>query len=133
MTTTAPARPATRRRRSARRVVVGALATPPLVAWYLTAGGGIGAAGAVFAALVLVSAALAATTLASYVPARGGTWRGTLGCGPCDLVAGATVLAAPMLLSLQPLSASMAVVAVVATAFGLFQRRTTSTSTCSTT
>lgn len=135
MTTAAPERPAVRRRRvpSTRRVVVGVLAGPALLAWYLTAGGGAADAGVAFVALVAVSAALAAATVATYVPERGQSWRGTLGCGPCDVVAGATVLAAPLLLSFQPLDASMAVVAVAATAFGLFQRRTGATSTCSTT
>ncbi|RPF20774.1 hypothetical protein [Myceligenerans xiligouense] len=135
MSPTSPAREDVRRRGplSPRRVVVGVLATPALFAWYVTAGGGAAGAGAAFLTIVLVSAALAAATVATYVPARGESRRSALGCGPCDVVAGASVLAAPLLLSFDPLSASMAVVAVAATAFGLFQRRTTSASTCSVT
>ncbi|PFG41458.1 hypothetical protein ATJ88_0097 [Isoptericola jiangsuensis] len=121
--------PATvRRPRSRRRLAVGALALPLLLAWYVTAAGGPGHP--VTTVLLAVSAALGAATVATWVPPAGHTWRSVLGCGPCDVVAGATVVAPVLLLTSAPGSASMALVAVVATAIGLYQRRPAAAAAC---
>ncbi|MEG3614013.1 hypothetical protein [Isoptericola haloaureus] len=124
--TDAPPASARRRRPSARIVVVGALAAALLAAWYLTAGG---VPDPVYGGLVLVSAALGGATLATYVPPSGSTWRSRLGCGPCDVAAAATVVVPPILLAPAP-TATMALVAVAATGFGLFQRRDAAGASC---
>ncbi|NNU27217.1 hypothetical protein [Isoptericola sediminis] len=122
------ARPAARTRRpvSARRVVVGVLAATALAVWYVTAAGVPGAAAT---GLLVGSAAIGGSTLATYVPPTGTRWRAVLGCGPCDVAAAATVLVPPVLLAGSP-TATMAVVAVLATVFGRYQRRAAAATAC---
>lgn len=119
-----------RTRPSPRRIAAAIAATAALLVWYLTASGGFGSIAHL--ALVAASAALGGATLATYVPARGETWRASLGCGPCDLIAAGTVLIPAILLSTTPLSASMALVALLATAFGLVRRRAGAATSCAT-
>ncbi|WP_029253891.1 hypothetical protein [Paraoerskovia marina] len=117
-------------RPSPRRLIAGTLAAAVLLAWYLGASGGTGSL--VHLALVALSAGLGGAILASYVPERGEAWRSTLGCGPCDVVAAGTVLLPALLLGSAPLSASMALVAVLATTFGLVRRRAGTATSCPT-
>ena len=116
-----------------RRRLLAALALAPVVFAFLVQSGGgwTPAATTGWLALVVVAAVIGALTLASYVPARGQTWRDTLGCSPCAAVSGGTVIAAAFLLSAAPHEISTALPAVVVAIFGLVQR-TQSTTTCST-
>lgn len=113
-----------------RRLVVGALTAPALFLLLLGAGGGWAPTEPVWTALVGGAALVGATTLASYVPLRGEGVRSTLGCSPCAAASALTVLGAAFVLGSGPHQASMAVVALGLVAFGLYQRRTGTGTSC---
>lgn len=70
-----------------RRVASMAAVTPLLATGYVRAAGlSAGELSAAWLLLDLLAAALGASVLASYLPARG--WRPDLGCSPCAAVAG---------------------------------------------
>jgi len=70
----------------------------------------------------VMSAALAAGLLASYVPMPGSGRLLDAGCSPCAAVSGVAVLGSLMMRSTAPLEPGIAVVAVLLVAFGLAQR-----------
>lgn len=122
-----PARPAWGRRRL---VVAGALA-PGVLAVLVQAGGGwTPAVTPVWLGLVAAVSVVGALTLASYVPARGESWRDTLGCSPCAVVSGGTVLAAGFLVSQAPHQVGMVLPALAVVLFGLVQRTSSTRDAC---
>lgn len=102
----------------ARRWVAVALLLGPLTFLYSSVGG----LGGWVWPVALVTAALAAVLLASYLPLPGAGLRPDTGCTPCAGVSGLAVLGSLMMRSLAPGDAGIAVVAVGMVAFGLGQR-----------
>ena len=114
-----------------RRLLVGAVLAPALLALLVQAGGGWKAAVTPgWLALVAAVATTGALTLASYVPLQGETWRDTLGCSPCAVVSGGTVLAAAFLMSQAPHQAAMVLPALAVVLFGLVQRTSSTRQVC---
>lgn len=113
-----------------RRLVAGVLTAPALFLLLLGAGGGWAPTEPVWTAVVAAAALVGAITLASYVPLRGEGLRTTLGCSPCAAASALTVLGAAFVLGSGPHQASMAVVALGLVAFGLYQRRTGTGTSC---
>ncbi|MBE7701617.1 hypothetical protein H9623_15095 [Oerskovia sp. Sa1BUA8] len=114
-----------------RRLVVGAVLVPGLLALLVQAGGGWTAAVTpAWLGLVVAVAVTGALTLASYVPASGETWRDTLGCSPCAVVSGGTVLAAAFLLGQAPHQVGMVLPALAVVLFGLVQRTSSTRDVC---
>ncbi|MBD7981525.1 MULTISPECIES: hypothetical protein [Oerskovia] len=114
-----------------RRLVVGAALAPGLLWLLVQAGGGwTPAAMPGWVALLAVVAVVGGLTLASYVPARGESWRDTLGCSPCAAVSGGTVLAAAFLVGQAPHQVGMALPALAVVLFGLVQRTSSTRDAC---
>jgi hypothetical protein len=94
--------------------------TLPLIGVY-------GSAGASWALWWTVPAAvlcavIAAVVLASYVPKPGSGRRLEVGCSPCAVMGGATIVGSLLMRSTAPLDPGIAVVAVMMLLFGLVQR-----------
>lgn len=114
-----------------RRLVVGAALVPGVFWLLVQAGGGwTPAATPGWVALLAVVAVVGALTLASYVPARGEVWRDTLGCSPCAVVSGGTVLAAAFLVAQAPHQVGMVLPALAVVLFGLVQRTSSTRDAC---
>lgn len=114
-----------------RRLVVGALLAPGLLALLVEAGGGwTDGVPPVWLGLLAVVAVVGGLTLASYVPARGESWRDTLGCSPCAVVSGGTVLAAVFLVGQAPHQVGMVLPALAVVLFGLVQRTSSTRDAC---
>lgn len=114
-----------------RRLVVGALLAPGLLALLVEVGGGL-ARGIppLWLGLLAVVSVVGGLTLASYVPARGESWRDTLGCSPCAVVSGGTVLAAVFLIGQAPHQVGMVLPALAVVLFGLVQRTSSTRDAC---
>lgn len=114
-----------------RRLVVGALLAPGLLALLVAAGGGWAhGIPPLWVGLLAAVAVVGGLTLASYVPARGESWRDTLGCSPCAVVSGGTVLAAVFLVGQAPHQVGMALPALAVVLFGLAQRTSSTRDAC---
>ncbi|MFF3065306.1 hypothetical protein ACFVQ3_12165 [Oerskovia sp. NPDC057915] len=114
-----------------RRLVVVALLAPGLLALLVEAGGGwTHDVAPLWLVLLVVVAVVGGLTLASYVPARGEPWRDTLGCSPCAVVSGGTVLAAVLLVSQAPHQVGMVLPALAVVLFGLVQRTSSTRDAC---
>ena len=124
MTTTRPTgvqRPTGRR--SARRTWFGAAVAPVLFVGLSAVSGGVHPVGApVWTALVALIATVGAAVLATYVPAAGSWRHPAIGCTPCAVVAGLTVLASAAVLNAGPGEVPSAVLALLVAGFGLVQR-----------
>jgi hypothetical protein len=115
----------------ARRLVVAAVLGPALLALLAQAGGGWTAAVTpLWLGLLAAIAVVGALTLATYVPSRGQSWRDTLGCSPCAVVSGGTVLAAAFLVGQAPHQVGMALPALAVVLFGLVQRTSSTRDVC---
>ncbi|MBD7952450.1 hypothetical protein [Oerskovia rustica] len=114
-----------------RRLVVGALLAPGLLALLVEADGGwTHHLTPLWLGLLAVVAVVGGLTLASYVPARGESWRDTLGCSPCAVVSGGTVLAAVFLVGQAPHQVGMVLPALAVVLFGLVQRTSSTRDAC---
>ena len=114
-----------------RRLVVGASLAPGVLWLLVQAGGGWSPAVTPgWVALLAVVAVVGALTLATYVPARGEVWRDTLGCSPCAVVSGGTVLAAVFLVGQAPHQVGMVLPALAVVLFGLVQRTSSTRDVC---
>jgi hypothetical protein len=105
---------------SSRRWTAAAVAFLPLVAVYLVEGPSWGVWWAVPGALL--PAAFASLIVASYVPEPGSGRLVEVGCSPCAVVAGASILGSIILRDTSPSDAGTAVVALLLLGFGLAQR-----------
>lgn len=105
-----------------RRLAAAVLAAPAVAVGAGLATGGLptGDPGraVVLAALGLIGGAL----LATYLPVTGAWYRPVLGCTRCAVGAGLTLPLAVMLLSSDPTSSAVAMMALAAVTFGLAQR-----------
>jgi hypothetical protein len=70
----------------------------------------------------VVCAVIAALVLASYVPQPGSGRRLEVGCSPCAVMGGATIVGSLVLRSTTPVDPGIAGVAVMMLLFGLVQR-----------
>ncbi len=114
-----------------RRILAAVLLAPALFVGLVTAGGGWPPTPAVaWTALVALTAAGGAATLATYLPAPGAGWRLELGCAPCAAVSALSVLAAAFLLQSAPHQWSMALTATVVVGLGLARRLPSAGATC---
>lgn len=105
----------------ARRLAVAALLVPVVLALFLSAAGtDLRDAGAGWVVLALAASTTAALVLASYLPSSG--LRLELGCTPCGILAGMTVLGATMAMRNYGTGIEGPAVAVALTLFGLTQR-----------
>ncbi|WP_024288295.1 hypothetical protein [Cellulomonas sp. KRMCY2] len=110
-------------RRSTRRVAVAAAVAPVLFVGLSAVSGGVDLVGApVWTILVALIASVGATVLATYVPVAGSWRHPAIGCTPCAVVAGLTVLASAAVLNGGPGQVPTAVLALLVTGFGLAQR-----------
>jgi hypothetical protein len=122
---------AARRLGGVRRVVATLILAPALLALLTQAGGGwTDAATPLWLGLLGATAVVGALTLATYVPSRGESWRDTLGCSPCAVVSGGTVLAAAFLVGQAPHQVGMALPALAVVLFGLVQRTSSTRDVC---
>lgn len=104
-----------------RRLGAAALLLPLVVALLLGAAGtDLTQAGLGWAALTLVASTIAALVLSSYLPASGR--RLEMGCTPCGILAGLTVLGATMAMRNYGTGIEGPAVAAALTLFGLTQR-----------
>lgn len=103
-----------------RWLLLAALAPALLAVFTALAGTGPAGASPAWLALVLVAALVGAAVLASYVPARGLALE--LGCTPCAIMSGMTVLGASMAMRNYGTGIEGPAVAVAVTLFGLTQR-----------
>lgn len=104
-----------------RRLVAAALLLPLVLALFLGAAEtDIPGAGPGWLALTVVASATAALVLSSYLPTTGA--RLELGCTPCGILAGLTVLGATMAMRNYSTGIEGPAVAVALTLFGLTQR-----------
>jgi hypothetical protein len=105
---------------SARRRLVTVIAFPLLLVVYAS----FGPFWAIWWAVpvALLSAGLAAAILASYVPEPGSGRLVDVGCTPCAMVAGASVLGSLVLRDTRPLDAGIAAMALGLLVFGMAQR-----------
>ena len=114
-----------------RRLVVAAAVVPGLLVLLVEAGGGwTSGVAPLWLGLLAAVAVVGGLTLASYVPARGESWRDTLGCSPCAVVSGGTVLAAVFLVGQAPHQAGMVLPALAVVLFGLVQRTSSTRDAC---
>ncbi len=128
---TVPDEHAPDRRPDRRRAVATAALTLPVGALLVAAGGGwdpLGAPG--WTAVVLVAAVVGASTLATFVPRRGETWRTAAGCGPCAAVGALTVLLAAWLAETTPHGLAAAVAALGAVVVGRVHRHASARAAC---
>ncbi len=102
-----------------RRLIAGVLVVPLLVV-YASFGPGVTVWWAIPAALV--SAVLAAAVLASYVGEPGSGRLVDVGCSPCAVIAGATILGSVILRDSAPADGGIALMATFLLGFGLAQR-----------
>jgi hypothetical protein len=100
--------------------VVAAGLSLPLAAAY----GSVGTSWALWWAMpaTVVCAVIAAVVLASYVPQPGSGRRLDVGCSPCAVMGGASIVGSLLLRSTAPLDPGIAVVALMMLVFGLVQR-----------
>jgi hypothetical protein len=103
-----------------RRWVTAAGLTIPLMGVYGSVGPSWVVGWAVPAALLCAVAA--AVVLASYVPQPGSDRWLEVGCSPCAVMGGATVVGSLLMRSTAPLDPGIAVVAFMLLVFGLVQR-----------
>lgn len=106
-----------------RRWVAAAVLVWPVFA-FLRAADGTGSA--TLDVLTLLTAAVGATVLASYLPGPGEGRRPVIGCTPCATAAGLSLVAAALLRASSPGMTGMALVALIPPVMGLRQRLTDS-------
>ena len=104
-----------------RRFVAAALLLPLVLTLFVSASGAdLGVASAGWLVLVLAASTVAALVLSSYLPAAG--LRLDMGCTPCGIMAGLTVLGATMAMRNYGTGIEGPAVALALTLFGLTQR-----------
>jgi hypothetical protein len=105
-----------------RRVAVAAVLAP--LAWFglTSAGGGLTYAPLLWLVVVGVASVLGAASLSTYVPGPGAGRAPVWGCGPCAVVATASLPFAAVMLHANPWQMSSAVLAALVTGIGLVQR-----------
>lgn len=110
-------------RRSGRRAAVAVAVAPLLFVGLSGVSGGLDPVGApVWTALVALIATVGAGALATYVPTAG-SWRHlSIGCTPCAVVAGLSVVASAAVLNTGPGEVPSAVLGLLVAGFGLAQR-----------
>lgn len=103
-----------------RRWVTAGVLTLPLAGVYAS----VGPTWALWwvAPAAIVCAVVAAVVLASYVPQPGSGRRLEVGCSPCAVMGGATIVGSLLMRSTAPSDPGIAVVAVMMLGFGLVQR-----------
>ncbi|MGN6240873.1 MAG: hypothetical protein ACTHNI_14185 [Cellulosimicrobium cellulans] len=123
--------PRGRLRPDRRRAVATAALTAPVGALLVVAGGGWDPLRApVWTAVVLVAAVVGASTLATFVPRCGESWRSALGCGPCAAVGALTVLLAAWLVETTPHGLAAAAAGLGAVVVGRVHRRVSAQASC---
>lgn len=106
----------------ARRWVTAAVLALPLAALYAWDGSSVGIWWSIPAAVLF--GGLASVVLASYVPLPGSRRILDVGCTPCSVVAGVTVLGSFLFRDTAPLDPGLNLVAGLLLVFGLVQRLT---------
>ncbi len=74
--------------------------------------------------LALATAVLAATSLATYVPAEGAGWRPDLGCGSCAAVSGLAAAGSVWFVATSPISLGAGLLGLAVSGFALVKRLT---------